>query len=170
MDTTRTLRKGIRTSLIAAAAITLTLNAPSARAQRSDRAKAVGDRVMCMCGGCSDAAGKCTHSGGAFAGPCDTAKGELKEIDDRIAQGQSDDLILSEFVQEYGPTVLLSPPAKGFDLWAWIMPVIVPLFGLLVVWMVVSRWRRRVTLAGGPQVSVDLLTRARDEMGGEEDE
>ena len=170
MDMTRALGKRIRTSLISAAAIILTLNAPSARAQKSDRAKAVGDRVMCMCGGCSDAAGKCTHSGGAFAGPCDTAKGELKEIDDRIAQGQSDDLILSEFVQEYGPTVLLSPPAKGFDLWAWIMPVIVPLFGLLVVWVVVSRWRRRVTLAGGPPVSVDLLTRARDEMGGEEDE
>ncbi|HEV2298790.1 MAG TPA: cytochrome c-type biogenesis protein CcmH [Candidatus Acidoferrales bacterium] len=167
---TRTLPRRIRASLIAAAAVTLTLNAPSAQAQKSDRAKALGDRVMCMCGGCSDAAGKCTHSGGAFAGPCDTAKGELKEIDDRITQGQSDDLILSEFVQEYGPTVLLSPPAKGFDLWAWIMPVVVPLFGLLVVWMIVSRWRRRVTLAGGPEVSVDLLSRARNEMRDNEDE
>jgi cytochrome c-type biogenesis CcmH protein len=148
----------------------LILGAPAAQAQKSDRAKALGDRVMCMCGGCSDAAGKCTHSGGAFAGPCDTAKGELKEIDDRIAQGQSDDLILSEFVQEYGPTVLLSPPAKGFNLWAWIMPVLVPLFGLLLVWMTVSRWRGRVTLAGGPGVTADLLTRARNEMGDNEDE
>ena len=170
MDRIKGCRKRIRGSLLLATFFSLALGAPDARAQRSDRSKALGDRVMCMCGGCSDAAGKCTHSGGAFAGPCDTAKGELKEIDDRIAQGQSDDLILSEFVQEYGPTVLLSPPAKGFDLWAWIMPVVVPLFGLALVWLIVSRWRRRVTLAGGPEVSVDLLTRARNEMSGDEDE
>ncbi|HEV2490973.1 MAG TPA: cytochrome c-type biogenesis protein CcmH [Candidatus Acidoferrales bacterium] len=160
----RTSGQGIRALLSAVALILAVSILTPAQAPRSDRAKALGDRVMCMCGGCTDAAGRCTHSGGAFSGPCDTAKGELKEIDDRIAQGQSDDLILSEFVQEYGPTVLLSPPAKGFDMWAWIMPVVVPLFGLAIVWMIVSRWRRRVTLAGGPGVSVDLLTRARNEM------
>ncbi len=170
MGMIKVLGKTIRTGLAVAALFALALDIPLARAQKSDHAKALGDRVMCMCGGCSDAAGKCTHSGGAFAGPCDTAKGELKEIDDRISQGQSDDLILSEFVQEYGPTVLLSPPAKGFDLWAWVMPVVVPLFGLFLVWMIVSRWRRRVSLAGGPAVSVELLTRARKQMGGDEDE
>lgn len=169
MEMTKAREIGIRRPLIAAMLLALALAAPAARAQRSDHAKALGDRVMCMCGGCNDAAGKCTHSGGAFAGPCDTAKGELKEIDDRIAQGQSDDLILSEFVQEYGPTVLLSPPAKGFDLWAWVMPVIVALIGLLLVWMVVSRWRR-AAVAGGPDVSVDLLSRARRELGEREDE
>jgi hypothetical protein len=143
--------------------------APAARAQKTDRAKALGNRVMCMCGGCNDAAAKCNHMGGNFSGPCETAQGELKEIDDRIAQGQSDDLILQEFVQEYGPTVLLSPPTKGFDMWAWIMPVLVPLIGLLLVWMVVSRWRRRVALAGGPAVPADLLARARREIGNEDE-
>ena len=169
MEMTEAWRKAIRPFLVASAFFALALNAPVGRAQKSDRAKALGDRVMCMCGGCSDAAGKCTHSGGAFAGPCDTAKAELKEIDDRIAQGQSDDLILSEFVQEYGPTVLLSPPAKGFDLWAWIMPTIVPLFGLALVWMIVSRWRKRRVAASGPAVSVDLMTRVRSEMGDEDE-
>lgn len=170
MEMTKNWRKGIRASLIAWAFLSLALNAPSARAQKSGRAKALGDRVMCMCGGCSDAAGKCTHSGGAFAGPCDTAKAELKEIDDRIAQGQSDDLILSEFVQEYGPTVLLSPPARGFDLWAWVMPVLVLVFGLALVWVIVSRWRRRrVAVAGGPAVSVELMTRVQKETGDEDE-
>jgi hypothetical protein len=162
--------QGIRALLSAAALVVILSSVASAQAPKPDRAKAVGDRVMCMCGGCSDAAGKCTHSGGAFSGPCETAKAELKEINDRIAQGQSDDLISSEFVQEYGPTVLLSPPARGFDVWAWIMPVIVPLFGLALVWMIVARWRRRVSLAGGPDVSMELLSRARHEMGDDDDE
>lgn len=160
----------MRAPASAAALVMMALLAPSAYGQASPRAKAIGDRVMCMCGGCNEAAGKCTHSGGAFAGPCDTAKAELKEIDDHIAQGQSDDLILSEFVQEYGPTVLLSPPAKGFDVWAWVMPAVLPLFGLLLVWLVISRWRGRVAIAGGPEVPADLLARARNEMNGDEDD
>jgi cytochrome c-type biogenesis protein CcmH/NrfF len=163
-------RKTIRVSgLVCAVTVALALT-PAAQGQKTARAKALGDRVMCMCGGCNDAAAKCNHMGGNFAGPCETAQAELKEIDDRIAQGQSDDLILQEFVQEYGPTVLLSPPAKGFDLLAWVMPVAMLIAGLLLVWMIVSRWRRRVAVAGGgPQVPVDLLARARREMGDEDE-
>jgi hypothetical protein len=49
-------------------------------AQKSpeERAKALDDRIMCMCGGCDEAAGKCNHMGGAFAGPCETAQKEMK--------------------------------------------------------------------------------------------
>jgi cytochrome c-type biogenesis protein CcmH len=118
-----------------------------------------------MCGGCDDAAGLCTHSGGAFAGPCDTAKAELKEIARRVARGDSDDLILQSFVQEYGPTVLIEPPKSGFNWLAWIMPVAFPLVALLLVWQVVGRWRRRAALAprSGPPLSADLMERARRE-------
>jgi cytochrome c-type biogenesis protein CcmH len=125
-----------------------------------------------MCGGCDDAAGMCTHSGGAFAGPCDTAKAELKEIDQRVARGDSDDLILQSFVQEYGPTVLIEPPKAGFDWLAWIMPVAFPFVALLLVWYVVAKWQRRATLASvsGPPLSADLMERARNEAGKESDE
>lgn len=140
--------------------------------QQTARAKSLGKRVKCMCGGCDDAAGMCTHSGGAFAGPCDTAKAELKEIDQRVARGDSDDLILQSFVQEYGPTVLIEPPKAGFDWLAWIMPVAFPIVALFLVWEVVRRWHKRAALApaSGPPLSAELMERARREAGKESDE
>jgi cytochrome c-type biogenesis protein CcmH len=136
------------------------------------RAKSLGKRVKCMCGGCDDAAGMCTHSGGAFAGPCDTAKAELKEIDQRVARGDSDDLILQSFVQEYGPTVLMEPPKAGFDWLVWIMPVVFPIVALILVWQVLRRWHRRAALApaSGPPLSPALIERARRAAGKESDE
>jgi len=133
-------------------------------------AKKLGNRVMCMCGGCNDTAAKCNHMGGNFSGPCETAQAELKELNDRVGQGKSDDLVLQSFVQEYGPTVLISPPATGFDLWAWLMPVIAPLIGIALVWMVVARWRRKLAVAGGPPISPELLARARNDISRHADE
>jgi cytochrome c-type biogenesis protein CcmH len=140
--------------------------------EQTARAKSLGKRIKCMCGGCDDAAGMCTHSGGAFAGPCDTAKAELKEIDARVARGDSDSLILQSFVQEYGPTVLLEPPKAGFDWLAWIMPVAFPVVALLLVVLVVWRWHQRAALApaSGPPLSAEMMERARREADKESDE
>ena len=113
-------------------------------AQQTERAKALGLKVKCMCGGCNDAAGACFHSGGEFSGPCETAKGMLKEIDEHIARGESDGEILKDFVREYGPTVLVDPPAAGFDWTAWIVPIVVPLVALGGAWVLVRRWRQGV--------------------------
>lgn len=136
-------------------------SAPPALAQQSDRAKALGRKVKCVCGGCDDTASTCNHNGGAFSGPCDTAKAMLKEIDQRISRGESDDLILQDFVQEYGPTVLIEPPKRGFNWVAWIMPIVLPILAFVMVWSLVRRWRQRAALApaGGPGVSPDLLAR-----------
>ena len=158
---------------VALALLVLTLSlAPALSAQQTDRAKTLGKRLKCMCGGCNDAAGACTHSGGAFAGPCDTAKAELKEIDARVARGDSDDLILQSFVQEYGPGVLIEPPKSGFNWVGWIMPIAVPIAAFFLVWQVVRRWRRRAALApaSGPPISPDTIERARHEADNESDE
>ncbi|HKV26935.1 MAG TPA: cytochrome c-type biogenesis protein CcmH, partial [Candidatus Acidoferrales bacterium] len=113
----------------------------------------------------------CNHMGGNFSGPCETAQAELKKLNDRVGQGKSDDLVLQSFVQEYGPTVLISPPATGFDLWAWLMPVIVPLVGIALVWMFVARWRRKMALdGGGPPISPELFSRARNDIDRNADE
>ena len=135
-------------------------------AAQSARAEDLGKRVKCMCGGCDDAAGMCTHSGGNFAGPCDTAKAELKEVGDKVAKGESDDQILQDFVQEYGPAVLIEPPKRGFDLLAWVMPVVFPIVAVLLVWGVVQRWREKAAMtpaADGPPVDPNLLVRAHRE-------
>jgi cytochrome c-type biogenesis protein CcmH/NrfF len=136
-----------------------------AQSQPPTHAKVLGQRLKCMCGGCGDTASSCNHTGGAFSGPCDTAKGMLKEASDRISAGSSDDLVLQSFVQEYGPTVLIEPPKAGFNLLAWIMPIVMPILALFAVWIVVRRWRHRAILApaGSPPISADLLARAHRE-------
>jgi len=148
------------------------LTAASVCAQQTERGKELGRRVKCMCGGCEDSATGCNHTGGSFSGPCDTAKGMQKEINERVTRNESDDLTLQAFVQEYGPTVLIVPPAKGFNLAAWIMPVVAPLIALVLVWFVARRWRQKGTLAtaSGPEVSAEFLSRAQREAGKEYDE
>lgn len=138
------------------------------RAQ-DDRAHQVGKKVKCMCGGCNDSAGTCFHVGGAFSGPCDTAKGMLKKIDQQIAHGDSDDLIVQSFVQEYGQVVLTEPPHSGFGSVAWAMPVVYLLVGTILVVLVIMRWRKHEApampqaVAGGaaPAISPEALERAR---------
>ena len=140
-------------------------------AQQTERGKELGRRVKCMCGGCEDSATGCNHTGGSFSGPCDTAKGMQKEINERVNRNESDDLTLQAFVQEYGPTVLIVPPAKGFNLAAWVTPIVLPILALVLVWFLARRWRNRATLAtaSGPGVSAEFLSRAQREAGKEDE-
>lgn len=139
----------------------------STRAQ-DDRAHQVGKKVKCMCGGCNDSAGTCFHTGGSFSGPCDTAKGMLKKIDQQIARGDSDDLIVQSFVQQYGQVVLTEPPHTGFGSVAWAMPVLYLLVGTILVVLVIKRWSNREAptpqpagAGGAPVISPEALENAR---------
>ena len=139
-----------------------------AEAQQPDHTHQIGMKVRCMCGGCNDSAGGCYHVGGAFSGPCDTAKGMLKTIDERLAKGESDDLIVQSFVQEYGAAVLVEPPHSGFAGLAWWIPALAFLAGLGLVVFVISRWRKRLgpepalaAAGNAPAIPKELLERAR---------
>jgi cytochrome c-type biogenesis protein CcmH len=154
---------------IALATVLAMSAATPAPSQETPRAKSLSKRVLCMCGGCEDSAGLCNHPGGTFSGPCETARGMQKDLDAHVTRGESDDQILQAMVEQYGPTVLVEPPKKGFDLLAWVMPIAVPLIALVLVWEVVRRWRHKATLAsaGGPPVSAEFLARAQREAGKE---
>jgi cytochrome c-type biogenesis protein CcmH len=132
-----------------------------AYAQGTDRAKRVGSGLMCMCN-CNEILTQCNHVG------CTTSAAMLKELDQRITTTSSDDLLLQSFVQEYGPKVLASPPAQGFNLLAWVIPAVAFGAGLTLVLMVIRQWRRRFELAtaGGPPVTVssEALERARRQV------
>jgi cytochrome c-type biogenesis protein CcmH len=129
-----------------------------ARAQQTAHAKTLGQKLMCVCG-CNQVLVSCNHVG------CTYSHDMLKELDERVARGDSDDLILQSFVQEYGPNVLSEPPAKGFNWVAWIVPVIAPLAACCILWEVVRRWRRTAAVAPPPgsNVSADLIARAQRE-------
>src|SRR3984893_5608565 len=137
------IRRGVAAFLVSVltAALAVLFVFPT-RAQ-DDRAHQVGKKLKCMCGGCNDTAATCYHVGGAFSGPCDTAKGMLKKIDQRIAQGDSDDLIVQGFVQEFGQVALIEPPHSGIGRLACAMLVVFLVAGGLLVVFVIGRWRKR---------------------------
>lgn len=92
----------------------------------------------------------------------------LKTIDERLAKGDSDDLIVQSFVQEFGTAVLVEPPHTGFAGFAWWIPVLAFIAGLALVLAVISRWRKRLApgavLAGAGSANAipqELLERAR---------
>jgi cytochrome c-type biogenesis protein CcmH/NrfF len=174
MISSSNLSRGIfRKSRIIAATFALLLAlgsvaiVPTALAQQNPHAKKLANGMKCMCGGCEDSAGQCSHPGGSFSGPCETARSMQKDLDDRVAKNQSDDDIMAAYVTQYGPTILIEPPKKGFDLLAWVMPVLLPILALIAVWFVVRNWRKKAQLApaGGPPVDAEFLARARSEAG-----
>ncbi len=160
-------------AMLAMFAMAPLLITPVGAQQLSDRGKQMGMKINCMCRGCSMAAGICSHPGGAFSGPCETAKAMLKKVDQHITEGKTDEQILHAFVQEYGTQVYAEPPKSGFSLVAWVLPSVYLFVGAGVVIFVIARWRKRSgpltpsSAAGAPGISPEMLERARAKVSRE---
>ena len=144
---------------LAMLAIVPLLVTPVGAQQLSDRAKQIGRKFMCTCG-CSQVLTECNHVG------CSTSAAMLKELNQSLSRGNSEDAITQMFVQEFGTKVYAEPPKSGFSLVAWILPSVYLFVGAGVVILVIARWRKRpaqeASLAGGtPGISSELLERAR---------
>lgn len=132
------------------------------QAQKTARAKEIGGKFQCMCK-CNQVLTQCNHVG------CTTSTSMLKKIDEAIAQGDSDEKITNDFVQEFGTTVYAEPPKSGVSLVAWAMPTVYLVLGAVLVVFVIARWRKVAvtsTSAAGatgrpPHISQELLDRAR---------
>jgi len=70
------------------------------------------------------------------------AKRERALIQQLIAVGKTEQQIKDELVATYGNSVLIEPTKKGFDLVAWLVPVVLTIASAaLLVWLLL-RWRR----------------------------
>jgi cytochrome c-type biogenesis protein CcmH/NrfF len=131
----------------------------------SDQAKQIGMHLKCMCRGCDMSAGGCSHPGGAFSGPCETAKGMLNNVDARLAKGETQEQIIQDFVNEYGAIVYVEPPRHGFGLFAWVMPFFYAILGIALVAFVIKKWLKPRPIApsasGSAAISDESLDRLR---------
>jgi cytochrome c-type biogenesis protein CcmH len=135
------------------------LLAPVGAQQLSDRAKQIGGKFMCMCG-CNQVLTQCNHVG------CSTSAAMLKELNQSLATGSSEDAITQMFVQEFGTKVYAEPPKSGFSLIAWMMPSVYLIIGAGLVVFVIFRWRRMgerpaAPAASTPGISAEMLARGR---------
>jgi cytochrome c-type biogenesis protein CcmH len=110
-------------------------DARQAQAQ-TGRGQRIGGKFMCMCG-CNQVLTQCNHVG------CTVSTGMLKEVDDAVTRGDSDDVITQSLVQEFGTKVYAEPPKSGLSLVAWMLPSIYLVLGTVIVIFVISRWRGR---------------------------
>ena len=64
------------------------------------------------------------------------------EIQQRIAAGDTRSQIKNRLVAEWGTRILAAPPRHGFDLLAWLLPIVGALGAAAVLGVVAWRWTR----------------------------
>ncbi len=103
--------------------------------------------LICTCG-CGQILLECNHVG------CTVSTQEEGELRAALDRGDSDQLILQNFVQKYGPTVLAAPPESGFNLVAWIAPGVVFLLAMFFTALVIRKWKLH-TVAMPAEIATD---------------
>ncbi len=96
----------------------------------------VAGELVCQCG-CNMILSNCTHAECSWAVPMTAL------IKQKLAQGESKEQIIDYFVSTYGEKVLASPPKKGFNLVAWLLPFGAILAGGVVIYLALKTWVRR---------------------------
>ena len=90
------------------------------------------------------------------------------QIRHQLTASWSEQHIIDYFVAQYGERVLAEPQRKGFTSLVWMLPVLVVLFGVVLVWQVLKNWRSvRKPLNYSPppvQVSPETIARVEKEL------
>ena len=68
----------------------------------------------------------------------------------RIAAGDTKSEIKAHLVDEFGEEVLAAPPARGFNLLAWLLPIAGVLAGVVALTLVARRWVGARDAPGAP--------------------
>jgi cytochrome c-type biogenesis protein CcmH len=83
----------------------------------------------------------------------------------RIQAGDTKSEIKDKLVADYGPAILAAPPKEGFDLLAWVLPIVGLVGGALVLAALAWHWsRRRGPPQGAPTLSPALERRVDEEL------
>jgi cytochrome c-type biogenesis protein CcmH len=134
-------------ALLAAALLALALIAPVAAAAAEPRASLtdIEDEVMCLeCGTALNVSNSAV------------ADQEREFIAELIAQGKTKQEVKDALVAEYGPRVLAEPSDDGFELTAWLVPVLAALAALALVALTARRWRRARSAEDAPPSDAGL--------------
>ena len=129
-----------RAALAAAVALLLLVPGAGQAQEQSASLPDIEDEVMCpICG----TALNLSESPQADA--------ERAFIRRRIEEGLSKEQIKDALVAEYGPEVLATPEASGFDLAAWVVPGLAIMLAGGALAVGIRRWRS----AAGPRVAAE---------------
>jgi cytochrome c-type biogenesis protein CcmH len=85
-------------------------------------------------------------------------------IRQRIAAGATEQEIKDELVAQFGPAVIARPPAGGFGLLAWILPIAALLAGAVTAGLLVRSWSRGRTQRPDAPLDPELERRVDEEL------
>lgn len=131
-----------RGALVIAAVLGLLalISAPAAAATPKTTVNDVEDEVMCpICGTLLELADS------------PQARREKVYVAKLVAAGKTKAEIKDALVAQYGSSVLATPEASGFDLSAYLVPILALLVAVVVLAFSVGRWRRDGTSQGGDE-------------------
>lgn len=132
-------------SVLAAALLLAAQSAPTTNL------KEVSEDLVCQCG-CGLMLSTCAMQN------CGSATPMREEIEKRIAAGETKDAIVASFVERVGLKVLAAPPARGFNLSAWILPIVALVVGGVVAQRVLQSWRAKAAAAPSPAAPAPFPT------------
>ena len=120
--------------------LALALTAAAPRASLTD----IEDEVMCLeCGTALNVSNSAV------------ADQEREFIAELIGQGKTKQQVKDALVAEYGPRVLAEPSGDGFQLTAWVVPVLAGLGAIALVAFTARRWRNADPDADEPAMDPD---------------
>jgi cytochrome c-type biogenesis protein CcmH len=125
-------------------------------ASAEQRARRIGNTVMCPA----------CHGETVSNSQVPAAVNIRRQIQQRIAQGRSDQEIRDELANAYGQQILMNPPKSGIAGLVWVLPVAVLIAALAGLAFAFRRWR---TPSGGAVTPEELaaVDRARRAEGGD---
>jgi cytochrome c-type biogenesis protein CcmH len=126
----------------------------------SPAVRSVGEKVVCLCG-CVAILNQCPHQN------CSTHDEVNAVIEKLLAEGKSEPEILQALAARYGTKILAAPPAKGFNVVAWVLPGLGLIFGLMIIVVTLRRLRKPATgPVAPPPAGVDpkVLAAMEEEM------
>ena len=89
----------------------------------ADRAQQIGARIKCpVCQGESIA-----------DSPSPMAEDMMALVQEKVADGATDQQIIDDLLASYSGAVLLDPPLRGLTLWLWLAPLVAAVIGVAVI-------------------------------------
>ncbi len=118
----------------------------------------VGDKLACKCGVCNNTVATCQMLECHYSLPARQKIATLQQ------QGQSDETILASFVKESGIAALSSPPAQGFNILGYLMPMVGIVVGLGAIFLFMKRSKQKEIPATVPPLDNEMLARYQERI------
>lgn len=91
---------------------------------------------------------------------CTTSPAMHREVLALLDQGRTEEEVVAAFVEEYGQSILMAPPKKGFNLAGYFVPGAAVLTAGVVLLIALRRWTRAsaVAAAAAPHAATPAAT------------